>query len=263
MKFTSMNLLEELARPEFAELLSAFRERTFARNTIIFQPEYDDESQPAAPGHTHAPHDARPSLPHQAHGTGEAAGRATPLHNFVFIVRRGRVRVYLAYDDKEFTIAILQPGDIYTSHTNTFVQALDDCTVLLTDIATFHRRMMDVPQFTKTMVRVLGGILKNAFGIIDGLVFRDATARLAAFLLDSAEPAATAEVPGLPGAPAAPAPRTVTLNMTGELLAQHLGTTRQTVSTLLNDFTRSGILHRERRGVYHILDEERLRELTG
>ncbi len=230
MKFTSMNLLEEMAKPEFAELRSAFRYRTFPRNALLFQPDLTEDSD--TPEALHVP---VPSAPSHS--------------NFVFIVQTGRVRVYLAYGDKEFTIAILEPGDIYTSHTGAYVQAMSDCTLLLTDIATFHTRMMDVPQFTQTMVRVLGGILKNAFGIIDGLVFRDSTARLAVFLLDTAQ--------------SEEGRRVVHLNMTGELLAQHLGATRQTISTLLNDLTRSGILHREKRGVYHILDEARLREMVA
>lgn len=242
MKFTSMNLLDEMSRPEFAEIRSALRERSFAKQSLLFQPDLEDS------GDQVEQHGSQGFPSHAGHGA-IPAGRMSPANNYVFIVMAGRVRVYLAYGDKEFTIAILEPGDIYTSHTGTYVQAMDDCTVLLTDIATFHNRMMDVPQFTKTMVRVLGGILKNAFGIIDGLVFRDSTARLAVFLLDSAQ-----TEDGV---------RVVHLNMTGELLAQHLGTTRQTVSTLLNDLTRSKILHREKRGVYHILDEARLREMVA
>ena len=45
------------------------------------------------------------------------------------------------------------------------------------------------------------------------------------------------------------------------MLAQTLGTSRQTISTLLTDLTRSGILLKEQRGVYCIMDEARLREL--
>ena len=45
------------------------------------------------------------------------------------------------------------------------------------------------------------------------------------------------------------------------MLAQTLGASRQTISTLLTDLTRSGILLKEQRGVYCILDEGRLREL--
>ena len=43
MKFTSVNLLDELAKPEFSSLLSAFHERSFPKNSMIFTPSYDEE----------------------------------------------------------------------------------------------------------------------------------------------------------------------------------------------------------------------------
>ena len=101
------------------------------------------------------------------------------------------------------------------------------------------------------MVRVLGGILKNTFSIVDGLALRDVSARLARYLMSTAQENA----PGPDGR------RRVRLQLSGEKLAQSLGATRQTISTLLNDLTRSGILLKEQRGVYCILDEGRLREL--
>ena len=55
--------------------------------------------------------------------------------------------------------------------------------------------------------------------------------------------------------------RRVRLQLSGEMLAQTLGASRQTISTLLTDLTRSGILLKEQRGVYCIIDESRLREL--
>jgi CRP-like cAMP-binding protein len=97
------------------------------------------------------------------------------------------------------------------------------------------------------MVRILGNMLKSTFGIIDGLVFGDASTRLADFLLSVAK-----DEEGK---------RLARLGMTGEQLAQHIGSTRQTVSTLLNDMVRSGILLRVKRGVFEIVDESRLEEL--
>ena len=111
--------------------------------------------------------------------------------------------------------------------------------------------MMAVPQFTVTVVRVLGGILKNTFSIVDGLALRDVSARLARYLVSTAQENA----PGPDGR------RRVRLHLSGEKLAQSLGATRQTISTLLTDLTRSGILLKEQRGVYCIVDEARLREL--
>lgn len=42
MKFSNINLLDELSRPEFAPLLAAFHERLCPRQSIIFTPRYDD-----------------------------------------------------------------------------------------------------------------------------------------------------------------------------------------------------------------------------
>lgn len=232
MKFTNVNLLDELAKPEFSSLLSAFQERRFPKNSMIFAPSYDEDLESSFA-----------SVP--------PAGEQLTAGNYVFIVSKGLVRVYLAYGEKEFTIAFLKPGDVYVSHSSAQVQAVEDTTILLVDTATFNRRMMAVPQFTVTVVRVLGGILKNTFSIVDGLALRDVSARLARYLVSTAQQ----NSPGPDGR------RRVHLQLSGEKLAQSLGATRQTISTLLTDLTRSGILYKEQRGVYCIMDEARLREL--
>ena len=144
MKFSNINLLDELARPELAPLLSAFHERRYARQAIIFAPQYDDDLAEQEPDKKQE-------------------------GNFVFIVKSGLVRIYLSYGDREFTIAFLKPGDLYVSHSNAFVQVLEDAVLLLLDTPTFNRCMMTIPEFTVPIVRVLGGMLKSCFSIIDGL----------------------------------------------------------------------------------------------
>ncbi|MDD4700837.1 MAG: Crp/Fnr family transcriptional regulator [Desulfovibrio sp.] len=225
MKFSNINLLEELARPELAPLLSAFHERRYARQAIVFSPQYDDD---LAEQETQKPRE----------------------DNFVFIVKSGLVRIYLSYGDREFTIALLKPGDLYVSHSNAFVQVLEDAVLLLLDTPTFNRCMMTIPEFTVSIVRVLGGMLKSSFSIIDGLALRDVTVRLARLLIDLAHENDDNSQE-----------RLIRLPLSGEMLAQTLGTSRQTISTLLTDFTRLGILQKEQRGLYRILDENRLREL--
>ncbi|MGE4311912.1 Crp/Fnr family transcriptional regulator [Desulfovibrio sp.] len=225
MKFSNINLLDELARPELAPLLSAFHERRYARQAIIFAPQYDDD-------------------------LAEQESDKKQKGNFVFIVKSGLVRIYLSYGDREFTIAFLKPGDLYVSHSNAFVQVLEDAVLLLLDTPTFNRCMMTIPEFTVPIVRVLGGMLKSCFSIIDGLALRDVTVRLARMLIDLAHENEGNAQKGL-----------IRLPLSGEMLAQTLGTSRQTISTLLTDFTRLGILQKEQRGLYRILDEDRLREL--
>ncbi|MGE4292990.1 MAG: Crp/Fnr family transcriptional regulator [Desulfovibrio sp.] len=215
MKFTDVNLLEELEKPEYAELKRRFVLRTFPKDALAFSPM-------------------------------EGNSR-------VFVICSGRARIYLSYADKEFTLAILGPGDVYSTHTRAGVQALTPLEVLVTDAATFRRSLAAFPEMTGTIIRVLGGVLSSTFGIISGMVFKDASQRLAEFLLSEAEESDEAADAGSAGVLIRP-------GLTVEQLAQLIGSTRQTVSTLLNDMIRSKVIERRARGEFAILSPRRLRE---
>lgn len=210
MTFLDTNLLEQLEQPEFTELRAAFNVRSFAAKSLIYTP---DETE-----------------------------------NLVFIVRTGRARVYLAFEDKEFSLGILGEGDIFTTHSGTFIQALDPVELLVTDVDTFRRRMTHIPKVTTTMVKVLGNLLRNSFSIIDGLVFMDANKRLAAYLLHEARKHGEEEDGGM----------VVHINLPVEQIAHLIGATRQTVSTMLNDLARRGLLEKRARGLYFIPDLDEL-----
>lgn len=275
MKLSDVDLLEALERPESAPLREMFSVRRVARGQGIFWPDEQED--------------------------------------LVLVVKSGRFRVYLSYGGKEFTLAFLERGDIYSSHTGAHVQALADGEVLLADTRAFRRRMTDLPEVSAIMVRVLGQMLRSTFFLIEGLVFRDSNTRLASLLLEQAErvPAADPgdlaemdaadDAPAVTGAASAPdggpphapphtpvhtptTPRpahatarrhaqpsrvqpgsgqVIRLDLTTEQLAGMVGATRQTVSTLLNDMIRSGILERVGRGAYRVRDMDRLRELAS
>lgn len=215
MKFTGINLLDELARDEMAEMRAVFNERSYAKGTVIFTPEENE--------------------------------------NTVFVIGSGRVRIYLAYEDKEFTLGILNPGDIYATHADCYIQAMDETVLLTTDVMSVKRLMGEVPLFNRTMVRVLGHILQNSFSIIGGLAFKDIYNRLMDYILSEArevEPASDGSVE-------------IQLDLTIEQLAQLMGATRQTVSTLLNDMVRAGLMTKTGRGRYNIPDMAALEKASG
>jgi CRP-like cAMP-binding protein len=216
MKFLEENLLDHLQRPEFEELHSVLISHKFPKGSFICQP-----------------------------GT---------KANQVFIVETGKVRVYLGYEDKEFNLGILTKGDIYSTHTGTFVQALSDAVVLLTDVKTFRQRMVGDPEVTKAMVRVLGNILKTSFTIIDGLAFKDVNSRLVALLSNEARRHGFA----LPGGGVR-----IHIDLSVEQIARLVGSTRQTVSMLLSDLTRAGLLERPERGIFIIPDVSALESVGG
>ncbi|XXJ18171.1 Crp/Fnr family transcriptional regulator [Desulfovibrio caledoniensis] len=215
MKFTGVNLLDELERREMADLRAVFRKRSVAKGEVVFRPDGDED--------------------------------------LVFVVAKGRVRVYLAYEDKEFTLAILNPGDPYSTHSGCYIQALEDAELLLTDVRSVKRCMAEIPLFTRTMVRVLGHILRNSFSIIGGLAFKDIYNRLMDYILSEARSSGTPEDGG----------RLLQLNLTIEQLSQLMGASRQTVSTLLNDMERAGLMFKRGRGIYFIPDLDALARAAG
>ncbi|BHH84619.1 Crp/Fnr family transcriptional regulator [Desulforhopalus sp. 52FAK] len=215
MKFLEENLLDHLRRPEFAELLSSLVQRSFTKGAYICQPGQEE--------------------------------------NLIFILASGRVRVYLGYEEKEFNLGILSKGDIYSTHTRTFVQAMEETELLMADVTTFRRKMAKDPEVTKAMVRVLGNILKTSFSIIDGLVFKDANSRLVALLAGEARRHGTETEGGI----------SVTIDLSVEQIARLVGASRQTISTLLGDLVRAELIVRSGRGNFLIPDISLLESVAG
>ncbi|MDC7223384.1 MAG: Crp/Fnr family transcriptional regulator [Spirochaetales bacterium] len=216
MKFLKENLLDHFERPEFRELYDSLTRREFSKGSFLCQPKIGE--------------------------------------NLIFIVAKGRARVYLSYEDKEFSLGILSKGDIYSTHTSAFVQALEDGEMLVADIRVFQRKMLDDPEVTKAMVGVLGGMLGNAFSIIKSLVFKDVSSRLIFLITNEARRAGEKGEDG--GV-------VVHLDLSIEQIAGLVGSTRQTVSTLINNLARMGLLARLDRGKFLIPDLAALESYDG
>jgi len=214
MKFSEINLLDELQRPELTELRGIFTRRSVTKGAVAFHPETDE--------------------------------------NLVFVIASGRVRIYLGYEEKEFTLGVLEPGDLYSTHAGCYAQALEDSTLMVTDVQSVKRCMSEIPLFTRTMVRVLGQILNNSFSIIGSLALKDIYTRLTSFLHKEALRTGTPCSEGTE----------LRLALTTEQLSLHMGATRQTVSTLLNNLVREGIMVKKGRSVWVIPDMEALHRQT-
>jgi CRP-like cAMP-binding protein len=203
-KLTSINLLDEISQPEFADLIANLIPRTYSKSRMIY-----------APGHD---------------------------QNQVFIVKQGRVRIYLSFEDKEFSLATLGPGDIYTTHTRAYVMALDEAELLVMPTEKFFHYILKHPSLSRTIMSILGDLLKQSFSIIDSLVFKDICQRLVDFFVYEALENGQQEKDGI----------LVFLGLTMEQLAAVVGSSRQTVSTIINDMLNDKVLRKESRGVYFV-----------
>jgi CRP-like cAMP-binding protein len=214
MRLTESNLLQDLEKPELAPVREAFALQTFPKGSLVFHPREEK--------------------------------------NRIFIVKSGRARVYLAYRDKEFTMAILDAGNVYATHTRGFVQALDDLELLVADVADVRRFLSSMPSLTMAMISVLGDLLSHAFSVIDKLAFKDVRNRLIEFLVYEARrmphckecrACGGCEEGGM-----------VSLGLNTEQLATIIGSSRQTVSSLLNTLAKEGVIQLKGRGVICIPD---------
>lgn len=205
-KLMGVNLLEILAEPELAELRAEFTTREYPKGAVLFEP--------------------------------RSAG------NLVFIITRGSARLYLAYEEKEFTLSILSPGDIYATHTRAYVQAMEDLAILCMPTDRFATILRQHPHLARTMVLVLGDILQSTFSIIHSLAFKDIPSRIAEFFCAAAREYGESLPQG----------HRLRLSLTTEQIAKIVGATRQTVSETLTRLEREGLVLREGRGLYVLPD---------
>lgn len=164
--------------------------------------------------------------------------------NRILVLREGRIRVFVASDDKELTLAYLVPGELFSTHTRAYLRCETACTLLSMPTAEFAGSVASEPGVLASIMPVLGRILDNSIAIIEDLAFRDVAGRLARFLLVSARQQGVAEAPGMQ----------FTLDLSASEIGQLLGCTRQTVSSLLSRLQRENILTRETQNCYHIID---------
>lgn len=169
----------------------------------------------------------------------------------VFVVESGRLRVYLSNENRSLTLSFLEPGDIYTTHTPTYVEAVAPTVLHVIDTSGFAHKLSEDPQIVGVVMRVLGRLLENSVTLVEDLAFREVPARLARFLLGLVERRGVVVDAGM----------CIPLELTTEDIASLLGSTRQTVSTLLNQWERDGLLIRQGRRSLVIIDIPGLRML--
>lgn len=155
----------------------------------------------------------------------------------IFIVFSGRVRAYLANDERELTLSFLEAGDIFSTHTPSYLASVGASSIVAMDTRAFAQRMTRHPELTPFLMRALGKLLSDAIRRIESLSLQDVGARVAGFLAHATRQRGTPDGDGWQ----------VPLGLAASDIALLLGTTRQTVSAQLSAMARHGILERDGR----------------
>ena len=169
----------------------------------------------------------------------------------IYFIRTGRVKVsYLSEDGKEFTVACLSPGEVYSVHSLAFATALENSVVVYLGMEKFRPMLAESPELGLRLIRLLGNILKETNDVILDLAFREVSVRLAHVILRQGQPSINQS---------SKSPVPYFLDFTHEQFAALSGTTRQTVNEILKRWERQGIVAMKR-GKLAVLNWDLLRD---
>ncbi|WP_145107664.1 Crp/Fnr family transcriptional regulator [Cereibacter sediminicola] len=178
---------------------------------------------------------------------GEIIARPEQPTNRVFLLDSGLARICLNAASKELVLGYLRLGGFYVTHTRAWVEALEPCEVVSWPVGDMLELVTREPELGLAAFREVGRILHGALSLIEDLAFRPVESRLARFLLSERQTQGTDRV---------------RLIETTEALASALGTTRPTLSTLLNRLVREGVIARPDRRHIQLLRPARLEEMS-
>lgn len=165
--------------------------------------------------------------------------------NRLYFLKRGHVRLYwLSPEGKQLTLALLKDGNIFgetdsfatgagSCYAETFSETLV-CTMTTADLIRF---MQERPPVAIKMIEILSRELKNAQELAATLALQDVRSRVLYLLMKLAEEFG----PCQPGAYTR-----LNLRLTQQDVAHMIGATRESVSAVLADLSRQGVVRTAR-----------------
>lgn len=174
----------------------------------------------------------------------------------IYIISSGRVKIGTYTEEKkEIVKSILAKGEIFgelalagEATRTDFAQAMDNDTLICSmTIEDFKSLMKDNQELSFKILRIVGWKLKKMENKIESLVFKDARTRIVDFLRETAQEKGQKvgfEI-------------MIKNHLTHKNIASLTGTSRQTVTTIMNDLREKNIINFDRRRIL-IRDMEKL-----
>ncbi len=179
---------------------------------------------------------------------------SNPNPEVVYFVKSGRVKISTSSTDgREQILALLERGDLFGELTSqempssTRVEAFDQCVVCTLHRPIFEEVVRRSPEVGIQVIRVLARRLRAAEQTVEDLGLRDVPGRLASLLLRLAEEYGEHDGAGI----------RLSFRLTHQDIAHMVGSTRETVTTVMSRFREDGLIAVEQR-ILIILDLEKL-----
>lgn len=164
-------------------------------------------------------------------------------------VRSGRLRSFVSNEGKELTLFVLVPGDCVRFNSDTLLDALRDSEIIFVPMSALREIGRTDAEFAGWAILQLDRLLDRSVQLVKDMAFCDVKQRLIRALCDVADRDGRG---GDAGIVIAPSPN-------ADDFANRIGATRQSVSTVMAELIRCGILHRFGQQSMVISDIARLR----
>jgi CRP-like cAMP-binding protein len=169
----------------------------------------------------------------------------------VFLLKKGKVKISRISDSgKEMILSILGPGEMFgelfitgQEKREEIAEATEDAIICSVSVTDFQRIMELNPKFNLKITKLIGFRLKKIQSRLTSLIFKTAEQRVRIFIKELAEEHGRLIANN-------PEERLVKMGLTHEDIAKLSATSRQTVTTALNDLERQGIISYDRRHIY-------------
>jgi CRP/FNR family transcriptional regulator, cyclic AMP receptor protein len=174
----------------------------------------------------------------------------------IYLIEKGYVKIYrITPDGRRVTVGSMRsPGQLmglaetlYHGERTCFAGAINDSTLVVVRKSRFEELLEQQPSIAIKVATTLGMRMREAEAIIQEMVCWQVPGRLAMLLLKMSERAGVETEAGTK----------IILRLTHEEIACMIGTSRQTVTSLLNTFKQENSIFIEGREMY-ILDSDKL-----
>lgn len=176
----------------------------------------------------------------------------------IYLIEKGFVKIYrITTDGRRVTVGSMRSSGqlmglaetLYNGERTCFAGAINDSTLVVVRKSCFERLLVRHPLIAIKIATTLGVRMREAEAIIQEMVCWQVPGRLAMLLLKMSERAGV-------GVETETGTK-ITLRLTHEEIACMIGTSRQTVTSLLNMFKQENSISIEEREIY-ILDTDKL-----
>lgn len=195
-------------------------------------------------------------------GKGELIYSPFDRADAMYVVQTGRIRLYRsAHDGRQLTLAMLDEGEVFGRVSpegealalhDAYAEAMTDAVVRVLPSAELERATAEHPRMALNLLRSLAERLRSTEDQLESLAFRGVPARLAAQLLQLMDRYGRVTHTGI----------RIDERFTHVQLAEMIGTSRETLTKVMNELREGGLIDVRDRLVW-VLDPDGLERLRG